>query len=58
MNLKTIKDIQEMREGGVILARILNEVALGAKPGVTTEELNSLTKKLILKSGAETAFFG
>ena len=56
--LKTPKEIAQMREGGVILARILNEVALGAKPGVTTEELNSLTKKLILKSGAETAFFG
>ena len=58
MNLKTPKDIQEMREGGVILARILGEVAMEAKPGVTTKELDSLTKNLILKNGAGTAFFG
>jgi len=56
--LKTPKDIQEMREGGVILARILAKVASQAKPGVTTKELDSLTKKLILEAGAKTAFFG
>lgn len=56
ISLKTPKEIAQMREGGVILARILGKVALEAKPGVTTKELDSLTKKLILKSGAETAF--
>ena len=58
ISLKTTKDIAEMREGGAILARILAEVAYQVKPEVTTKELNSLTKKLILKSGAETAFLG
>ncbi|MDA1337231.1 MAG: type I methionyl aminopeptidase [bacterium] len=58
MNLKTTKDIQEMREGGVILARILAKVALDAKPGVTTMDLDSLTRKLTLDAGAETAFLG
>lgn len=58
MNLKTPKEITQMREGGVILSRILGEVILEAKPGVTTKELDSLTKELILKNEAETAFFG
>lgn len=58
MNLKTPKDIQEMREGGVILAAILSKVSLQAKPGVTTKDLDSLTKELILQAGAETAFLG
>jgi len=58
ISLKTTKDIVEMREGGVILARILDKVARQVKPGVTTKELDSLSKKLILKAGAETAFLG
>lgn len=55
---KTKKDIQEMREGGKILARILTQVAKEIRPGVTTKELDALTKKLILAAGAKTAFLG
>jgi len=58
ISLKTKKDIQEMREGGIILARILDRVATMVNPGVTTKELDVLTKKLILAAGAETAFLG
>ena len=58
MNLKTAKDIREMREGGVLLARILSEVAVQAKPGTTTKKLDSLAKDLILRGGAKTAFLG
>lgn len=47
-----------MREGGTILARILDKVVLKTKPGVTTKELDAVTKKLILEAGAETAFLG
>ena len=55
---KTAKDIAEMREGGRILARILDRVAKQAKPETTTEELNKLTRKLIAEAGAEPAFLG
>ena len=58
ISLKTKKDIQEMREGGAILARILDTAALRVKPGVTTKELDSLIKQLILEAGAKTAFLG
>ena len=47
-----------MREGGKILARILDTVACQVKPRVTTMELDLLIKKLILDAGAETAFLG
>ncbi|MDP4007234.1 MAG: type I methionyl aminopeptidase [bacterium] len=56
--IKSKKDIAEMREGGTILARILDKVVLKTKPGVTTKELDAVTKKLILEAGAETAFLG
>ena len=58
ISLKTTKDIGEMREGGVILARILDTVASHIKPGVTTQELDALAKKLIVEAGAKTAFLG
>ena len=47
-----------MREGGAILARILDSVAKEIAPGVTTRELDSLTRELIARNGAETAFLG
>ena len=58
ISLKTKKDIQKMREGGIILARILDTVASHVKPGVTTRELDVIAKKLILEAGAKTAFLG
>ena len=58
INIKSKQDIQEMREGGAILARILAKVASQVKPGVTTKELDSLAKKLIVEGGAKTAFLG
>ncbi|MDP2735077.1 MAG: type I methionyl aminopeptidase [bacterium] len=58
ISLKSKKDIGEMREGGAILARILARVSSAAKPGVTTQELDELTKELTRKAGAETAFLG
>lgn len=47
-----------MRDGGAILARILDRVATAVNPGVTTKELDAVTRKLILGAEAETAFLG
>jgi methionyl aminopeptidase len=58
ISLKTPKEISEMREGGMLLARILHKVALHARPGVTTKQLDVLTTDLILQAGAQSAFLG
>lgn len=54
--IKTQEEIQQMREGGPILARILREVAEQTKPGVTTKELDTIAHKLILEAGCTPAF--
>ena len=50
--IKTEKEIQAMREGGKILAKILEEVAKKVAPGVTTAFLNKEAMRLILAYGA------
>jgi len=47
-----------MAEGGKILAAVLKEVALMAKPGITTLELDRAAEALILKRGGKPAFKG
>jgi len=47
-----------MKEGGRLLARILDEVAARAKPGVTTEYLNKVASDLVFACGAKPAFLG
>jgi len=56
--IKTPKEIEIMRQGGRILARILNEVAKAVKPGISTKELDKLASELIFLSGAKPAFLG
>jgi methionyl aminopeptidase len=56
--LKKKNEIEIMRQGGKILAEILNEVAKAVKPGITTRELNELAQELIFAYGAKPAFLG
>jgi len=47
-----------MREGGKILAKILDEIVKAVKPGITTKKLDELTQELIFANGAKPAFLG
>jgi len=47
-----------MKQGGKILAMILDEVAKAVKPGITTKELDELATELIFSYGAKPAFLG
>lgn len=47
-----------MREGGKILAKVLQKVARTVKPGITTQELDRLAKELVLKYGGRPSFEG
>lgn len=53
--IKTKEQIEILREGGKILAKILAKVAEYVKPGVSTFELDKYTFDLIKEAGAETA---
>ena len=47
-----------MRRSGRVAARILSELALAAKPGVTTAELDHLARDRMTEMGARPAFLG
>lgn len=58
ISIKTAQEIQIMKEGGWLLARILEAVAERAKPGVTTQELDKVARDLVFACGAKPAFEG
>jgi methionyl aminopeptidase len=55
-SIKTPAEIAILRQGGKILARILQTVAAEVKPGATTFELNELAEKLIHEAGGVPSF--
>lgn len=58
ISLKTPKEIDDIREGGVILSRILGELISLSKPGVMTGDLDLLAEKRMLEVGGKPAFKG
>lgn len=56
--IKTDKEIQLMRAGGKIHARVLRMVAERAVPGVSTLELDQYAEQLVRDAGAVPAFKG
>jgi methionyl aminopeptidase len=58
ISIKTPEQVKIMAEGGKILANALKQVALMAKAGVTTLELDKAAEALILAAGAKPAFKG
>lgn len=55
---KKQEEIELIREGGKLLAEILDEVISMAKPGVTTAELDAHAEKRMREAGGEPAFKG
>jgi methionyl aminopeptidase len=56
IHLKTKKEIEIMRQGGKILADVLEEVMSNVKIGISELELDQLAEKLILKKGGVPGF--
>lgn len=54
--IKTKAEIEKMREGGKILAKILREVKNDVKPGITTLELDRRAEELIRREGGKPSF--
>lgn len=56
--IKTKEEIDSLRKGGKILAKILKELALYSKPGVSTMDINDYALKLAEDFGAEPVLLG
>ena len=58
ITIKTKEEIEIMREGGRILAEIMEKVKKTAVPGITTRELDRVAETLVFKFKAQPAFKG
>ena len=58
ISIKTEKEIEIMREGGKILARVMEALKEKVKAGISTRELDEKAESLILSYGAKPAFKG
>ncbi len=58
IKLKSLQEIQLMREAGKIVGEVLELMEKSVSPGVTTARLDSMAEKKIRKHGAEPAFLG
>jgi methionyl aminopeptidase len=56
--LKSAAELESMRVSGRMTAAVLAEVAAAVQPGVTTGELDALTRRLVGKMGAKPSFLG
>lgn len=55
---KTHEEIELLRKGGAILARILKQLAEASKPGVTTADINDLALELVHEYKVEPVLLG
>ncbi|MFZ5826183.1 MAG: type I methionyl aminopeptidase [Bacillota bacterium] len=56
--LKTPRQIEEMKQAGLIVWQVHQELAKAVQPGVTTRELDQLAESLIRKAGGVPTFKG
>ena len=56
--IKTEKEISYMREAGNIIAEKMNKMEKAIEPGITTLELDNISKKEIKKNKVKSAFLG
>lgn len=58
IELKGVQELSAMRDGGAIVAAILDMLSKTAKVGVSTLELDRLAHDQLIKRGAKPAFLG
>ena len=58
IEIKNEQEIKIMKEGGKILALIMEKLGEEVNPGIATKELNELAESLILKHGGRCSFKG
>ncbi|WP_010134373.1 type I methionyl aminopeptidase [Ochrovirga pacifica] len=58
IKIKTLEEIELMRESALIVSKTLGMLAKEVKPGVTTLQLDALAETFIRDHGAEPSFLG
>jgi len=58
INIKSDKEIESMRKGGKILAKVLELVMENAVAGISTKELDAMAEDFIIKNGGKPGFKG
>ncbi|MDD5489538.1 MAG: type I methionyl aminopeptidase [Candidatus Moranbacteria bacterium] len=58
VSIKSKEEVEIMREGGRILAEILEKLRESVKPGKSAEELDKLARELVFSRGARPSFLG
>ena len=58
IQLKTLEEIELMRESALIVSKTLGMLATVLKPGVTTKYLDKIAEDYIREQGAEPGFLG
>jgi methionyl aminopeptidase len=58
ISIKSKEEIEVMREGGQILAGILEKLRSEVKPGKSAAELDKLARELVFSRGARPSFLG
>ncbi len=58
IQLKTVEEIELMRENNILVSKTLAEVGRHIKAGVSTKELDRIAEEFIRSHGAEPAFLG
>jgi len=58
ITIKKKEEIEKLREGGKILASILDKIAKEVKPGITTADLEKMACDLIKAAGGRPSFKG
>jgi len=58
IEIKTDAQLHAMRRAGLVVARVLEELAETALPGVTTGDLDQLARQILDDEGASSSFLG
>lgn len=58
INLKNEVDIEGIRNAGIIVRKVLNELSSITKPGITTLEYNNVCEEIVFSMNAVPAFKG
>ncbi|MDH4091156.1 MAG: type I methionyl aminopeptidase, partial [Cyclobacteriaceae bacterium] len=56
VHLKTVEEIQVIKEGSLILGKAHGEIARHIKPGTKTKDLDKLAEEFIRDHGGEPSF--